>query len=345
MTVTTPQWHDIYVTVVGDVMLDMYLYGKSTRLNPERPAAPLLDVDISKITYHLGGAANVTHNIRTLTGHPSLVGVVGNDHFSRIFTRLLRRQAAEAGIHTTFYCDETRPTTLKVRAVEESHNDQVTRLDFEKKHPIAFSLAKIITENIRLTLSSQHALVFSDYAKGFLTSDVIAPLIDYACAQRIPVLVDPKPANIDLFRGCTVITPNLGEAESIAGSFSRAFSSRDSYLEALCRKLQERTKTPFTIITCGPEGIIGIDIQGNYHHAPTPQVRHLFDVVGAGDAVLAVLALYFGQHYGKDSFDFDEALRLANLAGYIKVGKTGTSPVTLEELLAAQTDLHPTKPI
>ena len=338
MVLTATSWQDTRITVVGDVMLDVYKYGRIKRVNPERPGAFLLHVE--KTEYHLGGAANVAHNILTLGGNPSLVGVVGKDRFAYLF----KLEAKKAGFPSQFYRDESRPTTVKTRVVEQSHNDHLLRFDEELTHPVAVPLAARLVDQTLSKLSGQHALVLSDYAKGLLIPEVITPLLQYAQQHRLPVLVDPKPANIDLFKGCTAATPNLGEAEGIVGSFPQP-SSRESYLETLCRRLQDHTQTPLAIITCGSEGIVGIDQKGQYHHAYTPEVKRLFDVVGAGDAVLATLALYFGHHYGKGSFDFAQALQLANLAGYVKVGKTGTSTVTLEEVLSAYASISSAKAI
>ncbi|MBS3144989.1 hypothetical protein J4208_05390 [Candidatus Woesearchaeota archaeon] len=338
MVLTATSWQDTRIIVVGDVMLDVYKYGKIKRINPERPGALLLHVE--KTEYHLGGAANVAHNILTLKGNPSLVGIVGKDHFAYLFKSELKK----TGFSSQLYRDESRPTTVKTRVVEQSHNDQLCRVDEELTHPVAVPLAARLVDQTLPRLNGQHALVLSDYAKGLLTPEVIIPLLQYAQQHRLPVLVDPKPANIDLFVGCTVATPNLGEAEGIVGSFSQP-SSREAYLETLCRRLQDRMQTPLAIITCGSEGIVGIDQKGQYHHAYTPEVKTLFDVVGAGDAVLATLALYFGHHYGKSSFDFGQALQLANLAGYVKVGKTGTSTVTLEEVLSAHASINSAKAI
>ena len=173
----------------------------------------------------------------------------------------------------------------------------------------------------------------SDYGKGVLTPELTLPLIAACREKNIPVLVDPKPRNISRFQNCTLLTPNLSEAQTILGPSACTDLTGDQRLHYYCQALQRTTGSSMAIITCGSEGMAGVDSRGTYTRVRS-QAQQIFDVTGAGDTVLAILTLCLGSS-SPSSLNFPQALRLANAGGGIAVGKVGTSTVRLEELIEA----------
>ncbi len=312
------KFHEAKILVVGDFILDQYIWGQVNRISPEAPV-PVLSV--SSETFQLGGAANVSNNIRSLGGRVDLCGVIGADDGSRQFLEVLAGQGlGRDGIFT----DKDRPTTRKTRVV--AHNQQLVRFDTEKTNPISGVLEARISRYVAACIRSVSAVVVSDYAKGVVTQRVMTDITDLANRHSIPVIVDPKVAHIGRYKGATVITPNHHEAVQAAGLHG---DDEPTLLEA-GRHLHQRLGCQAVLITRGERGMSLIEGGGKVAHIPTV-ARQVFDVTGAGDTVVATLALALSA-----GAPMKQAAMIANHAAGIVVGMVGTGTVTaagLEEAL------------
>jgi len=299
------------VLVVGDVMLDRFIVGRVTRISPE---APVPVVRYQSEHLRLGGAANVAHNIAMLGGRPSLVGLVGADAAART----LREHAAAAAIQAELVEDATRRTTEKLRVVTE-RNQQVARIDYEADTDASDATERTIVERVRQLASAAKALLVSDYSKGTITRSVVEALLGAA-----PLIVDPKIPHLDRYAGATLVTPNHYEAEA---ALHRPVQT-DEAACAAARDLRARVRCDALLITRGEHGMwLGAtDVEGSI-----PAVaREVSDVTGAGDTVVATLALALAA-----GATLAEAAILANHAAGIVVGKFGPATVTPDELLAS----------
>jgi D-beta-D-heptose 7-phosphate kinase/D-beta-D-heptose 1-phosphate adenosyltransferase len=312
------------VAVIGDVMLDHFLVGLVDRISPE---APVPVVRFDRDEYRLGGAANVGHNIASLGGVPAIVGLVGADAAADE----LRRQLAAIGLDDRGLVAETaRPTTKKMRIVT-TRNQQVARIDHESDDDVTGGACAALISAARTAVAASRAVVLSDYRKGVVCPDVIAAAIAEAAARRVPLLVDPKVAQAERYRGASLITPNHHEAELMTQTTIR--SSNDAARAA--RLLHERTGAN-VLITRGEHGMWIFDATAATVEASLPAVaREVADVTGAGDTVIAVLALALAA--GAPLLD---AARLANAAAGLVVARFG--PATVQPLeLAAAIAAHP----
>lgn len=295
------------VLVVGDVMLDRYWFGEVERISPE---APVPVVHVVRREDRLGGAANVARNAVALGAQVTLVGLVGADEAATRVHELL----AQAGVQAHLIADAAHPTTLKMRVL--GRQQQLLRIDFEEKPTPA--LLDALHERVAPLFAAHDVVVFSDYAKGALAH--VEALITLARQHRIAVLVDPKGSDYQRYRGATLVTPNRGEMQQAVGHWTseadlaeRAQGLRDQLeLEALLVTRSEQGMTLFT---------------GNGRDHVEAQAHEVFDVSGAGDTVLATLAVMRAA-----GVDWPDAMRWANRAGGIVVGKLGTSIVTAGEL-------------
>jgi D-glycero-beta-D-manno-heptose-7-phosphate kinase len=307
------------VLVIGDLILDQYIWGPVSRISPE---APVPIVNVSSETLHLGGAANVSNNVRSLGGRVELCGVIGADEPGRQFTNVLRSQGIGSdGV----LIDRDRPTTRKTRIV--AHNQQLVRFDVERCHAISGVLEARISQYIAACIRSVAAVVVSDYAKGVITARVMADLTGLADRHKIPVIVDPKVRHIGYYKGVTVLTPNHLEAIQAAGLQGE---DESALLEA-GRQLHQRLGCRAVLITRGERGMSLFEAGGTVTHIPTV-ARQVYDVTGAGDTVVATLALALAA-----GAPMRQAARLANYAAGIVVGMLGTGTVTpaqLQEALA-----------
>ena len=303
--------------VVGDVMLDHFVYGRVTRISPE---APVPVVQFERDEFRLGGASNVAANIVALGGRAAAVGVVGADpEGARLVDELRRVQVDASGIVP----DPRRCTTRKLRVVT-TRNQQVARVDYESEAEITGDLEAAVAEQIGAHVSGADAILISDYLKGVVSRAVARACIDAAGRRGIPVLVDPKVPHIDYYAGATVITPNHHEAEAV--TLMRIRTSDEARVAAL--RLRERTGCHSVLITRGEHGMWLLTPEGE---AELPaEAREVSDVTGAGDTVIAALAL--GLAAGAPIAD---AARLANRAAGIVVGKFGPATVSLGELTEA----------
>lgn len=302
------------IIVVGDVMLDEFIWGKVRRISPE---APVPVVEVLDETYRLGGSGNVSANIRALGGNAIPIGVLGRDHASDRVVNLLQ----ECGIQVEGLIRDDRPTTLKTRIV--AHNQQVVRADRESRKPVASQINQRMAEVFAELLPRADAVIVSDYDKGVVNRELLSEILPKARNAGVPVFLDPKVHHADYYRPITLITPNQREAELLTG-----MAIEDEHeLEQAGRKLLERFECEYALITRGEEGMSLFNSTGS-HHLPT-FAREVFDVTGAGDTVIATLALARA-----GGVSIEEAAILANHAAGLVVGKVGTATVTRAELLA-----------
>jgi D-beta-D-heptose 7-phosphate kinase/D-beta-D-heptose 1-phosphate adenosyltransferase len=308
------------IAIVGDVMLDQFLFGSVDRISPE---APVPVVRFERETLRLGGAANVAANVTALGGRAVLVGLVGEDEAASD----LGRQLASSGIADVGLVRvPDRFTTRKVRIVT-SRNQQVARLDYESETSASGTALDALVRAAVASVRDAHAVVLSDYRKGVVTPDVIGATVRAARERRVPVLVDPKVLQADRYAGATLLTPNHHEAELMTQTSIRTTDD----LRTAARLLHARTEANI-LITCGEQGMWVLDAATMpVVEAALPAIgREVADVTGAGDTVIAVLAL--GLAAGAPLLD---AARIANVAAGLVVAKFGPASVSADELREA----------
>lgn len=308
------------VMVVGDVMLDHFVIGHVERISPE---APVPVVRFARDEFRLGGAANVAHNVAALGGRARLIGLTGVDPSAE----QLRAELTAAGLDDSgLVNDESRSTTRKVRVVT-TRNQQVARVDYETESPASDSALDGLVDGINDSSRQSDAIVLSDYRKGVISLPVIETAVAAANAAGIPLLVDPKVPQADRYRGVTLLTPNHHEAELMIQAPIR---TADDVARA-ARTLHDRTGAS-VIITWGEHGMFVFDrAQPQSSGSSMPAAaREVADVTGAGDTVIAVLAL--GLASGATLLD---SARLANVAAGLVVGRFGPAAVTAAELARA----------
>ncbi len=301
------QFQQTRILVVGDVMLDRYWFGDSERISPE---APVPIVQVAKIDERLGGAANVARNVAALGAKTSLLGVVGVDEAGTRVSELL----LASGVDSHLEQDAKVPTTVKLRVI--ARQQQLIRLDFEEA-PSAAALEHKLARFESL-LGAVDAVILSDYGKGAL--DQVATMILQAKAKQKIILVDPKGSDFERYRGATVITPNRGELRQVIGKWT----SEDELTER-AQALRRSLDIQALLLTRSEDGMSLYTDAGVSH--VRAQAREVFDVSGAGDTVIATLAVALAA-----AWPLERAMALANRAGGIVVGKLGTATVTSEEL-------------
>ena len=300
----------VRLLVVGDVMLDRYWFGEVSRISPE---APVPVVKVERMEERLGGAANVARNAASLGAVSALLSVVGDDEAGRTLGRLLDEGQIDAALHI----DREIDTTVKLRVI--GRQQQLLRIDFETTPSHEILQAKLADFEQRVVQAD--VVILSDYGKGGLTH--IAEMIRIARAHDKPVLVDPKGDEWGKYAGATVITPNRSELREVVGRWSS-----EEELVAKARKLRGELGLEALLVTRSEEGMT-LFADDAVHHQPA-LAREVFDVSGAGDTVIATLAVMIAA-----GADWDEAIRVANIAAGIVVGKLGTAVVSREELVAA----------
>lgn len=309
------------VGVLGDYMLDELLRGEATRISPEAPVPVVLVANPDRAeVFFPGGAGNVTANIAALGGRPIPFGVLGADESGRRLADLLERR----GIATATLARESgRITPRKVRIA--AHQQQLLRLDFERPARVSERAQGVLIRYFTRWAGKLRALVVSDYQKGTVTTELCRRVLSLARQRRLPVLVDPKPEHPEICRGATLVTPNLHEAELMAG-----LPMRDRHrLELGGRRLLAELGCENLLITRGGEGMTLFGSDGEVHELPSVP-RPVYDVTGAGDTVIAVLALAYGA-----GATLREAAELANVAGGRVVLQFGTSEISSQDLLDA----------
>mgnify|MGYP001568903138 CR=1 FL=1 len=309
--------------VIGDAMLDHYVYGEASRISPE---APVPVVRRTGESYNLGGAGNVAANIASLGGKAHLIGLFGDDPDGAVLVSLL----AEQGIA---YSDcrrwSDRCTTSKTRII--ANGQQVGRVDSEVQHPITGRVIETLQQRIRYCCADACAIVISDYGKGVITLEIMDTIRECASDMKLPIFLDPKVSQAEIYRRThsyypiEVITPNHPEAEGLAGP-------QESMLRTAA-KISSQYAAENVLITRGEDGM---SLFASVFNAPMRQVdiptaaREVFDVSGAGDTVIAALALAFASGY-----TIEQSARLANIAAGVAVGKRGTATVSYDELASA----------
>jgi len=299
------------VAVLGDVMLDKYIWGNVGRISPE---APVPVVEVKKETSCLGGAGNVSYNLKSLGAEPYLVGLVGNDPEGK----WIQNQATNSyGI----IIDSKRPTIVKTRII--AHHQQVVRVDFEKKTPLPSKLENQVYE--KLQNLEYEALVISDYNKGMITKSLMEKLLPDLQSKGIPVFVDPKVNNFNIYSSVTLLTPNHHESEMIV----RHECLTNSQIEKAGLKIMKALSLEYLILKRGEQGMTVFEKEQPPVHMPA-RAKEVYDVTGAGDTVIATAsrALLSGA-------SILEAAVLANTAAGIVVGKIGTAALNAEELSLA----------
>ena len=295
------------VLVVGDVMLDRYWFGDVHRISPE---APVPVVKVERSDERLGGAANVARNAAALGAHTTLLSVVGDDEAGQIIKRLLEA----SGIRTSLHVDTAFKTTVKLRVI--GRQQQLLRIDFEETPSHEVLTGKL--EEFKRLLAEADVVILSDYGKGGLTH--IASMIEAAHAAGKKILVDPKGEDYARYAGATLLTPNRGELKQVVGGWNS-----ESELITKAQNLRIQLGLEALLLTRSEEGMTLFTQSGVLNMKA--EAREVFDVSGAGDTVIATLAVLLG-----GGVALDQAAALANQAGGIVVGKLGTAVVTPEEL-------------
>jgi len=309
------------VLVIGDVILDRYLWGRATRVSPE---APVLVVDVDREELRLGGAANVAQNVRALGAVPTMVGVVGADAAAQSLIGELdaREVDAEAGLVR----DPGRRTTLKTRII--AHHQQVLRADEETRESLAPEVTAELWRRVERALPGADAVLLSDYGKGVISAAILDRLLPELTKRGLPSAVDPKEEHFQRYRGVTVITPNLAEASQAWG---RRIRSHEDLLEAGFG-LRQKLDAGAVLITRGEEGMSLFTSEGHTHF-PT-RARRVYDVTGAGDTVVATIAVALAARA-----PLPEACVLANHAAGLVVAELGTAAASAAMLVESLEDL------
>ena len=301
------------VLAVGDVMLDEYVWGVVDRISPE---APVPVVEVRRRTHAAGGAANVAAGVIALGGRAFLTGVVGDD----VTADALRSVLANSGVDPDdLVVDPTRPTTSKMRVI--AHAQQIVRTDVEDSRPLSESVEADLLRRLEGHLDQVDAVVLSDYRKGVVSEAVARGVIEAAGASGTPVIVDPKGLHYAKYSRATVITPNAHDA----GQAANIHIEDEADLLAVANRLSAECGGAALLITRGAAGMT-LFSEGSRFDVPT-RARDVYDVTGAGDTVVAMLAVALGRRW-----DLEKAVTLANAAAGVAVGKVGTATVTLEEL-------------
>jgi rfaE bifunctional protein kinase chain/domain len=301
------QFSKARLLVVGDVMLDRYWFGDTSRISPE---APVPVVQVGKVDERLGGAANVARNVAALGANTTILGIVGDDEPGKRVVELLK----SGGVNSQLEIDVNVPTIVKLRVI--ARQQQLIRLDFEQT-PSDKALAHKL-ERFEKSLGDADVVILSDYGKGALGQ--VAQMIEQAKAQGKVILVDPKGEDYEKYRGATVLTPNRSELRQVVGRWS---SEED--LTNKAQALRKSLNLQALLLTRSEEGM-SLYTEAGVNHVKA-QAREVFDVSGAGDTVIATLAVALASQW-----PLERAMALANRAGGIVVGKLGTATVTSEEL-------------
>jgi D-beta-D-heptose 7-phosphate kinase/D-beta-D-heptose 1-phosphate adenosyltransferase len=302
------------ILVVGDLMLDEYLWGIVRRISPE---APVPVVELDKRSYAPGGAANAAVNAASLTAIVELVGVIGADEAGRQLAQTIQSHHINAG---GLVVEPDRPTTTKTRII--AHNQQVVRVDHERRCPLSDSVEREVLAQVRDRLPTVDGCILSDYDKGMVSRPVARAVIDGCRARGIPVVVDPKGMEYEKYSGATVAKPNLHEAGQI---LKRHVESPVEVMEA-GRRLLELLSSSGVLITCGARGMFLFERGHAPLHIPA-QAREVYDVTGAGDTVVSALAVSLAA-----GASLEQAARLSSRAAGIVVGRLGTAAIQIDEL-------------
>ena len=306
------------IAIVGDVMLDKYVYGEVSRISPE---APVQVVDVKSAEYKLGGAANVANNIKTLDAEPVLIGIIGNDIDGDIFLETMRKQNLSVrGIIK----DESRPTTSKTRVI--AHSQHILRIDSEVKQNIIGKIANELIKFFKTNLSDFDSVILQDYNKGILTKEIISKIISLCGEAKKKVYVDPKFDNFFEYKNVTIFKPNRKELQDALGV---GIDGDDSAAD-IGKKLFEMMKCEWLVLTRGEKGMMLFEKESGkivVHNIPTKAIR-VADVSGAGDTVISTLAVSMA-----GGANIREAIILANHAAGLVCEEVGIVPIYKKSLI------------
>jgi rfaE bifunctional protein kinase chain/domain len=317
------RFRDTTILVVGDVMMDEYIWGSVSRVSPE---APVPVVELASESMRLGGAANVVHTLCSLGAKAKLCSVVGNDATGE----KLRQYLQNIGVETKdLMTDPTRPTTLKTRII--AHHQQVVRLDREIREEISQELTAHFLDRIKEAFPSIDAVIIEDYGKGVITKELVQQIVLLATQVKKIIAVDPKIPNFSRYAGVSVITPNHHEA---GAALQMTITNHDSLLRA-GQQLLEELACELALITRGEEGMSLFERYTRIVTHVSAMAQEVYDVTGAGDTVIAAFTL--GLAVGGKPVD---AMLLANAAAGVVVGKVGTATVNTTELSEALSNMN-----
>ena len=305
---------DVRIVVIGDLILDEFLWGKVNRISPE---APVPVVEVERQSFMCGGAANVAANIRALGGKVHLCGIVGRDSRGKLMLEQLQSQKVDTG---GVIIDSTRPTTLKTRVI--AHHQQVVRVDRENSQPLEQKNWKRILNFVEKKLDRIDAVLVEDYGKGVVVPGLIKGLVSLGKKAKLLVNVDPKENHFSYYKKVTAITPNREEAGKATGIRIKDKSS----LKKAGEKMLFDLDCQAVLVTLGEDGMCLFEKKKKLVHIPTV-AREVFDVSGAGDTVISAFTLSLAA-----GASFPQAAQLANCAAGIVVGKLGVAVATQEEL-------------
>jgi len=310
------------VLVIGDLMVDQYIWGKVNRISPE---APVPVVEVTKEDLLLGGAANVAHNLQSLGGKVFIAGTIGSDDTGKILTTT----PTEKGFNTDgIIIDSERPTTVKTRLI--AHRQQVVRFDREVQSDISRSTSSLLLEYVASCLPHIKGIIISDYCKGLITKPLVKAIIELT-KSKVFIATDPKIGHFNYYKNLSLLTPNLNEA-----SFGSGIDIKDEKtLIDAGRELIKKLNCKSLIITRGDEGMTIFEKNNRITHIPTC-AREVYDVSGAGDTVIATLTLSHSA-----GLSMKEAAVVANHAAGIVVGKMGTAVTNQEEILKSMKECKP----
>lgn len=308
---------DTKVLVIGDVMLDRYMWGSVSRISPEAPV-PVVKMD--RTTLAAGGAANVAANVAGLGTTPLLVGLIGDDSESKEFVEVLERTGV-SGANLISIAD--RATTVKTRII--AHSQQIARIDQETDAPLLRDDEAEVIERIRGLMKDANAVIVSDYAKGFLSESLLRSVIDLANESGKQILIDPKGKDYSKYRKASLLTPNRREAADACG----LEENTQQMVDIAGKKLLDDLDLESVLITQGEDGMTLFRRGADRHHLDT-RARDVYDVTGAGDTVIATLAVAIGS-----GADLETAAHLANIAAGIVVEQIGTTAIHVDDLKKA----------
>ncbi|HEU5247948.1 MAG TPA: bifunctional ADP-heptose synthase [Candidatus Udaeobacter sp.] len=312
------------ITVIGDLMLDEFVWGKVGRISPE---APVPVVEVTGESFYPGGAANVARNLREFVDRIAIIGLLGKDRSGQQLRELLSAQKIDTSIAVQ---EATFHTIVKTRII--ARHQQVVRVDREKFVGPSASQIEGVVAAVRKNIPETDAIIFEDYGKGFLSTELVSQIADAARSAGKIVAADPNPRNLVEWRGLTVIKPNRTEAFLAAGIPSRdpdTVPSQDTELKRAGEALLKKWETENILITLGEHGMMLFQKKETPHYIPT-KAREVFDVSGAGDTAIALFTL--GLACGATP---TEAAEIANHASAVVVSKLGTATVTRDELMAS----------
>lgn len=301
--------------VIGDIMLDEYIWGNVDRISPE---APVPIVDVIKQSFHLGGAGNVAHNLKFMDAKVSLIGVIGDDHQGvEIIDKLDKNGIDSSGI----FKDKNRKTTQKTRII--AHSQHVVRVDREKRSPIDNNISEAIIKFLKTKLTETDAVIFEDYDKGVLSPPIIEKILKLTEEINIPVFVDPKFKHFFSYRNVTVFKPNCREL-----SFATGISgTSENELTKAAKKVQDEIGCTYLLLTRGESGMLLYRKGDNEPFIIPTKANEVYDVSGAGDTVISALALSYSS-----GSSIEEAAIIASHAAAVQVRKIGAQTVSVDEI-------------